>query len=163
MIDRKIKMQDIFAALTALLKEHGDIDVVREAAAFAAWKKVAGESLSEHTSPVAFTENKLTIAVADRTWQRNLKGLSAEMIFRINSTMGSSFVKFIEFTIDKSVVQDVKTPDAERAGFELKVLYEITDRLKESADIIQDGEMRRKFLLAAGSCLAREKRMGDAR
>src|SRR5437773_11384047 len=140
MIDRKIKMQDIFAALTALLKEHGDIDVVREAAAFAAWKKVAGESLSEHTSPVAFTENKLTIAVADRTWQRNLKELSAEMIFRINSIMGSSFVRFIEFTIDKSGVQEVKTCGAERAEFELNALNEITDPLKESADSIQDDD-----------------------
>lgn len=152
-------MQELFAALPALLREHGDNDLVRRSVAFAAWRHVAGDSLCEHTAPIAFEDGRLAIAVADRSWQRNLKELSGEMIHRINSTLRYSLVKFIEFRIDKAVVHETAKRDTARSQFESEALDQITAPLRKAADIIRDDETRRKFLLAAASCLTRQKRM----
>jgi hypothetical protein len=151
-------MQELFAVLPPLLKNYGDISEVRESVAFAAWRVAAGEQLSGHTEPIAFDGDRLIVAVADRSWQRNLEELAREMIFRINSKIGSKLIGFIEFRIDKERFGGDRS-NKDRAEFELAALNEITEPLLRAADAIQDNEMRRKFLLAAGSCLARERRM----
>ena len=148
-------MHEIFAALPALLKEHADSEEIRRAVAFAAWRRVAGDRLTEHTSPIGFAEDRLTIAVADRSWQRNLEALSGEMLYRLNSMAGTKLVRFIEFRIDKSAL---RRKNDKRVDYSLEALDEINEPLRKAADKISDDSMRRKFLLAAGSCLAREKR-----
>jgi hypothetical protein len=150
-------MQELFAVLPPLLKNYGDIEEVRESVAFAAWRTAAGEQLCGHTEPLALDGNRLIVAVADRSWQRNLEELAREMIFRINSKIGSKLVSFIEFRIDKNAFSE-RSPE-NHAEFESAAFNEITEPLRQAADGIQDEELRRKFLLAAGSCLAREKRM----
>jgi hypothetical protein len=154
-------MDEIFAALPALLKEHSDSEEVRRAVAFAAWRRVAGEHLVEHTSPIEFTEDRLVIAVADRSWQRNLEALSSEMLYRLNSKIGKKLVGFIEFRIDKVTAALDKKSGDDRADLEMEALDEINEPLRRAADKISDDTMRRRFLLAAGSCLAREKRMTE--
>ncbi len=44
-------MEALFRALPKLLREFEDTEEVREAVVFAAWRRIAGESLSEHTVP----------------------------------------------------------------------------------------------------------------
>src|SRR5262245_54655649 len=109
-------MQEVFAVLPPLLKNFGDVPEVRESVAFAAWRAAAGEQLCEHTEPVALEGNRLVVAVADRSWQRNLEELAREMIFRINSKIGSKLVAFVEFRIDKSAVGERSNEN--RAEFE---------------------------------------------
>ena len=155
-------MHEIFAALPALLKEHSDSAEMRRAVAFAAWRKVAGEHLVEHTSPMDFDNDRLVIAVEDRSWQRNLEALSSEMVFRLNRSVGTKLVGFIEFRIDKNAASAGRKIDERRADFEMEALNEIDESLRKAADKISDDSMRRKFLLAAGSCLAREKRMAGS-
>jgi hypothetical protein len=152
-------MQEIFAALPALLKEHSDSEEVRRAVAFAAWRNAAGEHLVEHTSPIEFVDDRLVIAVADRSWQRNLEALASEMLYRLNSKAGTKLVGFIEFRVDKDAAELSKKTGHGRADFEVEALNEINESLRRAADKISDDAMRRRFLLAAGSCLAREKRM----
>jgi len=151
-------MQEIFSALPALLAQHEDNEGVRDAVVFAVWRRVAGESLNGHAVPAGLEGTKLTVAVADRNWQRNLEQLAAEMIFRINSQCGSRQVKFIEFVIDKAALDYV---DAKAGGprFEAEALEQISDPLRKAADAISDDDLRKTFLLAAGSCLARRERM----
>ena len=152
-------MQDIFSALPALLIEHADNEDVRRTVIFAVWKKIAGESLAGHAVPVALDGNALTIAVADRNWQRNLAGLSKEMIFKMNFIFGKPHVKFIEFVIDAGRLEPVKPSPVGRAALESEALDQIGEPLRKAADSIQNDDLRRKFLLAAGSCLAREERL----
>ena len=152
-------MQDIFSALPTLLEQHGDNEDVRRSVIFAVWRRVAGDSLSEHASPIELNGSTLTVAVADRNWQRNLMELSSEMIFRMNYIFGSAEVKFIEFTIDKVALEKTIGKRAERISAESEALDEITEPLRKAADVIEDDDIRRKFLLAAGSCLARERRL----
>jgi hypothetical protein len=152
-------MQDILSALPELLDEHGDNEEVRRAVVFAIWRRVAGDSLSEHASAVALDGSTLRIAVADRNWQRNLSELSKEMLFRMNFIFGSAEVKRLEFVIDKHLVSNSNKNIIDPAAAEAEALDEINEPLRKAADAIQDDDMRRKFLLAAGSCLARERRL----
>jgi len=156
-------MEDLFRALPKLLKEFEDTEEVREAVAFAAWRKIAGESLSEHAVPLRLFNKHLIVAVADRMWKRHLESLSGQMIFKLNSMLGQAVVTFIEFRIDEDTIE------AERAKHQKNLisdeqqreiaLDEVTPKLRRSADAIKDDNLRYQFLLAAGSCLARKKKM----
>jgi hypothetical protein len=151
-------MDDIFSALPVLLDQHNDNEDVRRAVIFAVWRRIAGESLAEHALPVGLDENKLIVAVADRNWQRNLAQLAKEMIFKMNFIFGTPEVRFIEFVIDADAINESK-PRSDPAQFETEALDQINDSLRKAADGIHDDELRRRFLLAAGSCLARQNRM----
>ena len=156
-------MEALFRALPKLLKEFEDNENVREAVVFATWRRIAGESLSEHTVPFRLFNKHLIIAVADKMWKRHLETLSGQMIFKLNSALGQAIVTFIEFRIDEA------TLDAERAKHRKSqitdeqqveiALEEVTPKLRHSADAIKDDNLRYQFLLAAGSCLARKERM----
>jgi len=154
-------MDELFAALPALLQQHADSDEIRRAVAFAAWRRTAGEHLGEHTAPIDFAEDRLTVAVVDRSWQRNLESLSGEMLYRLNSKLGRRLVGFIEFKIDKTAALAGRKSETWTADREIEALDEINEPLRRAADAISDDAMRRRFLLAAGSCLARTRRMSN--
>ncbi len=158
-------MQDLFRALPKLLKEFEDTEELREAVVFAGWRKIAGESLSGHTIPFRLFNKHLIIAVADKMWKRHLETLSGQMIFKLNSLLGQAVVTFIEFRVDEDALA------AERAKFHKKqlsdekmneiALDEVTAKMRRAADAIKDDNLRYQFLLTAGSCLARKKRMKE--
>ena len=158
-------MEALFRALPKLLKEFEDTEEVREAVVFAAWRRIAGESLSGHTIPFRLFNKHLIVHVADKTWKRHLETLSGQMIFKLNSALGQAIVTFIEFRIDADALR------AERAKHHVNqmtdeqqreiALEEVTPKLRHSADAIKDDNLRYQFLLAAGSCLARKKNMKD--
>lgn len=155
-------MDDLFRSLPALLTQLDDDDSVREAVVFAAWRRAAGELLLEHTSQVNVIDKRLVIAVSSKAWQRNLEDLSGQMIFKINSLLGSAIVTYIEFRVDETLVRKAArcygTSD-ETDKFESMAMAEITPNLIASAAAIGDDEMRKHFLLAAGTCLNRKKRL----
>jgi hypothetical protein len=151
-------MQELLAALSVILKWFGDSDEVRRAVVFSAWRKAAGEALYDRASPISFDGRKLFIAVPDRTWKRNLESLSSEMIYRINALLGMSAVKFIEFVIDSGRATNAGPVDGRNAESASRALNNITEPIRRAAETISDDELRRTFLLAAGSCLAREER-----
>ncbi len=156
-------MNELFRALPKLLKEFEDTEEIREAVTFAAWRKISGEGLSEHAVPFRLFNKHLIIAVADKMWKRHLESLSGQMIFKLNSVLGRAIVTFIEFRIDEETIEKERTKAREKQisdeeQIEL-ALEEVTARLRHSADAIKDDNLRYQFLLAAGSCLARKKKM----
>ena len=156
-------MEDLFRALPKLLKQFEDTEEVREAVVFAAWRKIAGESLSEHTVPYRLFNKHLIIAVADKTWKRHLESLSGQMIFKLNSVLGQAIVTFIEFRIEEATLAAERAKHRKSQLTEEQLievaLNEVTPKLRHSADAIKDDNLRYQFLLAAGSCLARKKKM----
>jgi hypothetical protein len=156
-------MQDLFRALPKLLREFEDTEEIREAVVFAAWRNIAGESLSEHTVPFRLFNKHLIVAVADKMWKRHLETLSGQMIFKLNSVLGQAIVTFIEFRIDEATLEAERAKRPKSAMTDEQqtenALDEVTPKLRHSADAIQDDNLRYQFLLAAGSCLARKKRM----
>jgi predicted nucleic acid-binding Zn ribbon protein len=92
-------MEQLFSAIPAILKSLAPNPEADKAIVFAAWKRCSGELLSARTTPVDFSDNRLFIAVADKTWQRNLQDLSPQMLAKLNDHLGQGMVKFIEFQI----------------------------------------------------------------
>ncbi len=155
-------MNELFRALPALLKQFEDNDLVREAVVFAAWRKVAGPSLRRHAVATGFGDERLYVATADPTWQRHLEQLAGQMIFRLNSVLGQAVVRYIEFRVDAASVNRelAAGDDLDRIDSE-KALAEVNEKMRNSAEGIKDDELRRRFLLAAGSCLARKRRLNS--
>ena len=156
-------MNELFRALPALLKQFDENESVREAVTFAAWRRIAGESLSPHAIPLRLHLKHLTIAVSSEMWKKHLQSLSGQMIFKINSVLGQAVVTFIEFRVDEKTIEAARAKNkiTTLSDEELKeiALGEITPKMRRAADAIKDDNLRYQFLLAAGSCLARKKNM----
>lgn len=155
-------MIELFRALPALLKEFDDNEAVREAVVFAAWRKIAGDALRDHAVPNHLFKKHLVIAVSSETWRKHLEHLAGQMIFKINSKLGSAVVTFIEFRVDENAVKIERAKYLRSADQTIPneiALGEVTPKMRHAADAIKDDNLRYQFLLAAGSCLVRKKKM----
>ena len=156
-------MDDLFKALPKLLRAAGDAEEVLEAAAFAAWRRAAGEALRGCAVPFRLYRKTLVVSVPDATWRKQLERVSPQLIFRINSLLGQALVTFVEFRVDPQTINEerarMRQSQYERLVAEEGALGRARE-LDEAASAIRDEELRRRFLLAAGSCMNRasEKR-----
>jgi hypothetical protein len=152
-------MDDLFQALPKILRAAGESEEVWEAAAFAAWRRVAGEALRASAVPFRLYRKTLVISVPDATWRRQLEQMSPQLLFRLNSLLGQALVTYIEFRVDPQTVSDerarLRQSQYERLEREESALSRARE-LDEAASAIQDEDLRRRFLLAAGSCLNRK-------
>ncbi len=154
-------MEELIQSLPKLLRAAGEAEEVLEAAAFVAWRRVAGEALRGCAVPFRLYRKTLVVAVPDTTWRKQLEAVSGQLIFRLNSMLGQALVTFIEFRVDQPTVQ------AERARMrDLKVTPPEEDEqalqgaggLRVAADAIRDEDLRRRFLIAAGSYMNAQER-----
>lgn len=151
-------MLEVFRTLHTVLGGIDGAEAVREAVVFAAWRRIAGESLVEHAVPLKLHEGRLSIAVSSVTWQRHLKDLCGQMVFKVNAALGSPTVTFIELRIDeRAVLEDRQTRSRVLHSNNADAAKEITPELASAAENIADDDLRKQFLLAAGKCLVRKK------
>lgn len=156
-------MQEVFKTLNSMLKDEGKDAELSEAIIFAAWRRVIGENLREQAVPFRVNKKNLIVAVASETWKHHLENLSGQMLFKLNGALGKVYVTFIEFRIDEATV------DAERerlyrenmSQFERDrlAMKTVPPNIRESVKNIADDNLRRAFLRAAGSSLARRQRL----
>ena len=85
-------MDDLIRVLPKLLRAAGEAEEVAEAAALAAWRRVAGESLRGCAVPFRLYRKTLGVAVPDTTWQKQLEAMSGQLLFRLNSILGQALV-----------------------------------------------------------------------
>ena len=153
-------MLDIFRTLPGLLDDVEGAEQVHEAIVFAAWRRIAGQGLAEHAVPVRLEKSRLYVAVSNLMWQRQLKDLCGQMVFKLNAALGRPAVSYIELEIDENAVA-VKNPNRSRSANEEELRMqagdEISTDLARAADAIEDDQLRRQFLLAAGNCLVRKR------
>lgn len=159
-------MEDLLRSLPNLLRASGDAKEVCEAVAFVAWRRVAGDGLRGQAVPFHLYGKTLVVAVADTTWKKQLEAVSGELLFRLNSLLGRPLVTYIEFRVDLNTVRvERKTrlqKGAVRERDEVRAVQIATGKISNAAVAIQDERLRRRFLVAAGSCIDRlenEKRL----
>lgn len=153
-------MEALIRALPKLISAAGDNEEVAEAAVGIAWRRVAGEPLSQHAVPFRLFHKTFVVAVSDAIWQKQMIGLSAQMLSRLNALLGHGTVSFIEFRVDPETVAKQRashrgvtnTPAAE------EVLASVPKDLLVAANSIPDEGLRRRFLLAAGASILRQGR-----
>lgn len=156
-------MDDLLRVLPKLLRAAGETEEVLEAAAMVAWKRVAGEGLRGQAVPFRLYRKTLVVAVADTTWQKQLEAVSGQLLFRLNSLLGQAVVTFIEFRVDPVTVRTERAklatkPDTEAQ--ERRALETAAGQVRAAAEAITDEQLRRRFLLAAGSCIDRRENGG---
>jgi hypothetical protein len=155
-------MDDLIRSLPKLLRAAGETEEVLEAAALVAWKRVAGEGLRTQAVPFRLYRKTLIVAVADTTWQKQLEAISGQLLFRLNSLLGQAVVTYIEFRIDPKTVRaeraTVQVQQMNRAEQEQRALRSVSGEVSIAAGAIHDDDLRRRFLLAAGSCIDRRER-----
>ena len=155
-------MDDLFRTLPKLLRAAGETEEVLEAAALVAWRRVAGEGLRAQAVPFRLYRKTLIVAVADATWQKQLEAMSGQLLFRLNSLLGQAVVTYIEFRVDPKTVraerEAVHAEAVNRVEQERRALKSVSGDISVAADAIHDEDLRRRFLLAAGSCIDRRER-----
>ena len=147
-------MDSLIKTLPKIIQAVGDSPEVAEAACIAAWKHAAGDGLRDHAVPLGVRQKTLIISVVDTTWQKQLKSLSGQLIFRINSLLGQPLVTFIDFRVDPDEVARARGTQYATVKRDLdpaKVPVELVTAAAE----IKDKDLRRAFLGAATSCLNR--------
>ena len=152
-------MDELIQSLPKLLRAAGEAEEVLEAAAFVAWRRAAGEALRAAAVPFRLYRKTLVVTVPDVTWRRQLEEAAGQLVFRINSLLGQALVTYIEFRVDPQTVNEERArlrhadpfgPAAEEAA------YARAQELRAAAAAIHDEDLRRRFLLAAGSCMNRK-------
>ncbi|MFN2599514.1 MAG: DUF721 domain-containing protein [Pyrinomonadaceae bacterium] len=154
-------MDDLIRALPNLLKAAGDSEEVAEAAAFVAWRRVAGEQLRGQAVPFRLHRKMLVVAVPDTAWQKQLEAVANQYVFRLNSTLGHALVTYIEFRVDPKTVREERARLRETGHDEDKRARRALAHaraLNDAAAAIKDEDLRRCFLLAAGSYLDAQER-----
>ncbi len=152
-------MEDLFQSLPKLLRAAGESEEVLEAASFAAWRRVAGEALRGCAVPFRLYNRRLIVSVPDTTWRKQLEQVSPQLVFRLNSLLGQAVVTYVEFRVDPQTVREERRrlrANDDRPGAEEAALGRAAE-LDTAAEAIHDEDLRRRFLLAAGSCMNRTK------
>jgi hypothetical protein len=154
-------MEDLFQALPKLLRAAGESEEVLEAASFAAWRRVAGEALRGCAVPFRLFNKRLIVSVPDTTWRKQLEQVSPQLIFRLNSLLGQALITYVEFRVDPRTVREERARLGRRSHYERLAQEDDAlrraEELDDAASAIHDETLRRRFLLAAGSCMNRTK------
>lgn len=147
-------MEELLQSLPKLLRAFNSSPEFNEAAAIAAWKHVAGDGLSNHTTATRLVGKTLIVAVRDGIWQKQLATMKGQLLFRVNSILGQPLLSNIELRIDPvalRVVQSNKQKSNEISDNEVPI------ELWSAANAIEDKQLRQKFLRAAINSLRRKE------
>ena len=157
-------MLDLFRTLPGILNDIEGSELIKESVVFAAWRRIAGEGLCDHAVPLKLQDTTLSIAVSNVMWQRHMKDLRGQMVFKVNAALGAPMITSIELRVDESAVlreRNKWSPDPVEwdASLRQEAQAEISPELLTASRGIEDEELRKQFLLAAGNCLVRKKRI----
>lgn len=153
-------MDELIRVLPKFLRAAGETEEVLEAAAMIAWRRVAGRGLRGQAVPFRLYRKTLIVSVIDTTWQKQLEAVSGQLLFRLNSLLGQAVVTYIEFRVDPETVRAERAKlgvEFDREAQERRALATAKGEVLAAAEAITDEELRRRFLLAAGSCLDRRE------
>lgn len=110
--------------------------VTDEEIAQAVWTAAVGKTIAGHTSKLKLVRHNLVVEVEDAIWQRQLHGLSRQIVSRVQKLMGSEIVQDVEFRIG------IPRREPQRAETRQPKLFA---EPADEADGIQDPVMRRLY------------------
>jgi hypothetical protein len=145
-------MTDLLRLLPKMLRQVGNSEEVRQQAVFAAWVAAVGAQVRHVTTPIRLEKKTLIVAVQSSTWRTQLKRISGQALFKVNSILGAPTITAIEFVVNPDLIATTATASRE-VTFNAPELQALPLRAK--AQEIPDPEIRETFLRAAGKCLER--------
>ena len=145
-------MEELIKTLPAILRSIGDDPEVATAATITAWRRAAGDGLRQHAVPVALNNGVLVVAVADAVWQKHMRPMLKELIYKTNTILGQPLVKQVDLSVDAKMVNPRRTMSTDRTA------HEVPAEIASAADAIGDATLREKFIRAATDTLSRRQR-----
>ncbi len=151
-------MHGILETLPGLLRAAADDPQAARAFVFAAWRHTAGRQAAEHAIASEFADGRLTVAVENENWRRELTELAPQMLFKLNAALGKSFaVSYIDFFVEPGKFTRNDRTDAGRMGSNPPAL---PPEVLKAAEAIKDPELKKAFLGAAQNTLALKRNYG---
>ena len=151
-------MIDLSLLLPKLLNATESNPEMADTIAKLAWTRAAGEGLRNHAVPFRLYRRTLIVSVADAIWQKQLRQMSPEFIYRINKLLGRSVVSDIEFRIDPVAIDRmlsrIPAPRSSRQETPAPM-----PELVSAAGSIMDPDLRDRFIRAAENCIERRESM----
>jgi hypothetical protein len=111
------------------LRLSGEV-ITPEQLACAAWPEAVGKKIASHTRAAKLVRTRLVVEVEDHTWQKQLFGLSRDILKNFYRALGRGLVDDLEFRI----VPRRREPELARAA--MPALF------ADDADAIADPVMR---------------------
>ncbi|KAF0247399.1 MAG: hypothetical protein FD167_3201 [bacterium] len=146
-------MDTIIKLIPAILKSSGNNEELCEKSSFIAWKIAAGKHLAQVTFPKRLIKKTLRVAVLDESWKKELEKFSPQLLFQINTILGTPLVTTFDFYVDSKEIAPKaaleNTPTIEDIPVDPVVL--------KSAQVITDNELRTKFLATASRYLVAQE------
>src|SRR5688500_9871155 len=141
-------MLDLFRTLPRILNDIEGSELIKESVVFAAWRRIAGAGVSDHAVPLKLLDTTLPIAGANVMWQRQMKDLRGQMVFKVNAALGAPMITSIELRIDESAVLRERSkwaahPVASDASLRREAQAEISPELLDASRNIEDDELRK--------------------
>lgn len=149
-------MIDAALLFPKLLERAGNNRELAEAAAITAWKRIAGEGLAHHATPMRLHDGTLVVAVADDVWKKQLERMSKELVSRINKLLRREVVTAIEFRANARAMKNRAHAASAAKGKVVPPANVIA-----SAAEIEDADLRERFIRAAANCIDRREAIGD--
>lgn len=146
-------MIDAALLFPKLLERAGENPELAEAAALTGWKRVAGEGLVHHATPISLRDQTLMVAVADDAWKKQLERMSRELTSRINKLLRREVVTKIEFRVNPRAM---KTKSGGASIATNKIVQPPANVVASAAEI-EDTELRERFIRAAANCIDRRE------
>lgn len=144
-------MDHLIKSLPSILRS-GESEELIHAAALVAWKHAAGEGLRNHAVPLRLENRTLFVGVADAVWQKQMRPMCGQLLFRVNTLLGQPLVSRIEIQIDPALTRSQTVRPKQNK--ELKE-NEVPFDLWSAASAISDRHLRQSFLRAAVSATRR--------
>jgi hypothetical protein len=103
----------------------------------AAWKRAVGKKIAAHSRASKLVRDRLVVEVEDWLWQRNLMGLSRQILKNLEHAVGPGIVADLEFRVIP-LRRGPRLAEASTAEFELL-------KQEDEADGIADPGLRRIY------------------
>jgi hypothetical protein len=149
-------MNELLNYIPLVLRQAGDSEEARQNVVLAAWTVLAGKEIRQISMALRVERKTLIIAVKNGLWQKQLRAMSGEILFRLNSLLGAPAITTLEFVVNPDMIGANPKSPTEDVNFVAPEKY--AARLEEEAAAIQNKELRELFLRAASRCLDRRHR-----
>lgn len=123
----------------------------------AAWERIAGDVMREHTTGTHLRDGTLVVYVDGPVWANELQAMSESYRQALNTEMGEELVRSVRFTVSRKVAQERALLVAEQAHedfyradhVEPVPLDELeTEQARTAASSIEDPELREALMRA---------------
>src|SRR5262245_30108142 len=93
-------MNELLNYIPLVLRQAGDSEEARQQVIIAAWTVLAGKEIRQISTALRVERKTLIIAVKNGLWQKQLRAMSGEILFRLNSLLGAPAITTLEFVVN---------------------------------------------------------------